>query len=137
MARKNCKSESGSKERLTFFLCANIAGSDKLQPLLIGKCSIHLVLHPSFMCTNICNLGKTAKPRCPKYFNFKEPPATWKPNRTSWMIVNLFDDWLHNANRSMIKQKRKILLFMDHVPCHHSDIEYSNISIEFFLANTI
>ncbi|CAF4957098.1 unnamed protein product, partial [Rotaria socialis] len=36
----------------------------------------------------------------------------------------------------MIKQKRKILLFMDHAPCHNPDVEYSNICVKFFPPNT-
>jgi hypothetical protein len=52
------------------------------------------------------------------------------------MTTTLFDEWLISVNRSMVKQKRKILLFIDHAPCHNGDAEYSNISLKFFPPNT-
>ncbi|CAM4834402.1 unnamed protein product [Rotaria magnacalcarata] len=36
----------------------------------------------------------------------------------------------------MISQKRKILLFIDHAPCHNSESQYSNVDVKFFPANT-
>ena len=52
------------------------------------------------------------------------------------MTASLFDEWLADVNRKMMKQKRKILLFIDHAPCHNSDKEYSNISLKFFPPKT-
>ena len=52
------------------------------------------------------------------------------------MTAALFDEWLTGVNNSMIKQNRKILLFIDHAPCHNSDAYYSNINIKFFPPNT-
>ena len=52
------------------------------------------------------------------------------------MTASLFDDGLVNLNQIMIKEKRKILLFIDHAPYHNADIEYSNISLKLFPPNT-
>ena len=52
------------------------------------------------------------------------------------MNASLFDEWVADVNKSMIKQKRKILLFIGHAPCHNVDIEYSNICLNFFPPNT-
>ena len=52
------------------------------------------------------------------------------------MTASLFDDWLVCVNQIMIKQKRKILLFIDNAPCHNADIEYFNISLKLFPPNT-
>lgn len=85
---------------------------------------------------HIRDLGKAAKPRCFKKLNIKELPVTWRSNRTSWMTANLFDEWLTSVNKMMIKEKRNILLFIDHAPCHNDSLEYSNITVKFFPANT-
>jgi predicted DNA-binding protein YlxM (UPF0122 family) len=39
MAKETCKGGKRSKERFTVLLCTNMTGTDKLQPLLIGKLS--------------------------------------------------------------------------------------------------
>lgn len=135
LAKETCKGGKRSKERFTVLLCTNMTGTDKLQPLLIGKFPIpDPCLYLYLYCFH--NLGKAAKPRCFKNLNIKELPVTWRSNRTSWMTATLFDEWLTSVNKSMIKQKRKILLFIDHAPCHNCDAQYSNISLKFFPPNT-
>ena len=37
MAKETCKGGKRSKERFTVLLCTNMTGTDKLQPLIIGK----------------------------------------------------------------------------------------------------
>ncbi|CAM4823844.1 unnamed protein product [Rotaria magnacalcarata] len=113
--KETCKGGKRSKERFTVLLCTNMTGTDKLQPLLIGK---------------------AAKPRCFKNLSMKQLPVIWRWNRTSWMTASLFGEWLASINNSMIKQNRKILLFIDHAPCHNSDTQYSNITLKFFPPNT-
>ncbi|CAF1297874.1 unnamed protein product [Rotaria magnacalcarata] len=81
-------------------------------------------------------LGKAAKPCCFKNLNMKQLPVIWQWNRTSWMTASLFGKWLAGINNSMIKQSRKILLFIDHAPRHNSDTQYSNITLKFFPPNT-
>ncbi|CAF4851692.1 unnamed protein product, partial [Rotaria socialis] len=113
--KETCKGGKRSKERCTVLLCTNMTGADKLQPLLIGK---------------------AAKPRCFKNLSMKQLPVIWRWNRTTWMTASLFGEWLASINNSMIKQNRKILLFIDHAPCHNSDTQYSNITLTFFPPNT-
>ncbi|CAF1419046.1 unnamed protein product [Adineta steineri] len=115
ITKETCKGGKRSKERFTILCCTNMTGTDKLQPLLIGK---------------------AAKPRCFKNLNVKQLPVKWRWNRTSWMTATLFDEWLQNLNNTMIKQKRKIQLFIDHAPCHNLDAQYSNITAGFVHPNT-
>lgn len=134
-AKDSCKGGKRSKERFTVLLCTNMTGTDKLQPLIIGKPSmlnltLSISMHTYFV------LGKSNKPRCFKHLNVKALPVTWRSNRSSWMTASLFDEWLSNLNKIMMKQKRKILLFIDHAPCHNADIEYSNVCVKFFPPNT-
>ena len=56
-----------SKERLTVLLTANMDGSDKLRPFVIGK---------------------SANPRC--FRGIKKLPVTYKSNKNSWMTETLF-----------------------------------------------
>lgn len=43
MAKETCKGDKRSKERFTVLLATNMTGTDKLQPLLIGKFSSDLI----------------------------------------------------------------------------------------------
>lgn len=55
-----------SKERVTIFFAANMDGSEKLKPLLIGE---------------------SAKPRCFK--GIKSFPLTYYPNGKAWMTATM------------------------------------------------
>ena len=51
MVKVTCKGGKRSKERFTVLLCTNMTGTDKLQPLLVGKLfSIDYLLCLSFTC---------------------------------------------------------------------------------------
>ena len=52
------------------------------------------------------------------------------------MTTTLFDEWFISVNKTMIKERRNILLFIDHAPCHNADLEYSNVIVKFFPPNT-
>ncbi|XP_018793737.1 PREDICTED: jerky protein homolog-like, partial [Bactrocera latifrons] len=69
-----------AKDRITFMLCANVDGSHKLKPLIIGK---------------------SANPRCLKGF---ENPLEYANSQKSWINSELFFRWFHH---SFIKQVRK------------------------------
>lgn len=81
-------------------------------------------------------LGRSRQPRCFKNLNVNKLPVTWKANRTAWMNSKLFSDWLIDLNKTMQKESRQILLFLDNAPCHPVDIQLSNINIVFFPPNT-
>lgn len=76
------------------------------------------------------------KPRCFKHVNIRKLPVEWAANRTAWMNAKLFENWLNNLNLNMKKQNRRILLFIDNAPCHPTDIQLSNVKLQFFPANT-
>lgn len=109
-----CTGAKISKERVTLLLCANMSGTEKLTPLLIGK---------------------PARPRCFK--NIKTFPVEYKNNKNAWMTSELFKDWLKKVDRQMSLNKRKILLFVDNCTAH-IDIpgQLNYITIKFLPANT-
>lgn len=61
------------KQRITFMLCANADGSNKIKPLVIGK---------------------AAKPRCFKDFI---NPLDYDHSATAWMTSKIFKNWFHNT----------------------------------------
>lgn len=115
MSFKNEKCHGGkhSKERVTILFAANMDGSQKLKPLLIGK---------------------SAKPRCFK--GIKSFPMTYRFNRKAWMTTNLFQEWLLDLDNQMKKQKRKVLLFIDNCSSHNALPELDNVHVKFLPPNT-
>lgn len=80
-------------------------------------------------------IGKSQKPRC---FNRVDPsalPVVYKFNKKAWMTSHIMEEWLKLVNRKMVRQKRKILLFLDNA-LSHLKINLSNIKLQFFPANT-
>ena len=51
------------------------------------------------------------------------------------MTSELFNDWLIDLNKKMLKSKLKILLFIDNAP-FHGTAEFSNVKLVFFPPNT-
>lgn len=61
------------KERVTFLLCANAEGTNKMKPLIIGK---------------------AAKPRC---FNGFDNPLEYDHSKNAWMTTNIFKKWFYDS----------------------------------------
>ena len=107
-----CKGGKFSKDRITVLLCCSFQG-EKLKPLVIGK---------------------SQRPRAFKQINLASFIVTWKFNTKAWMTRVIFAEWLSDLNKSMILQKRKILLFLDNATSHgHED--FSNVKLVFFPPN--
>lgn len=110
---EKCHSGENSEERVTLLLAANMDGSEKLKPLMIGK---------------------FAQPRCFK--NTKSFPLLYRANTKAWMTSEFFKDWLLQLNHDMATRNRKILLFIDNCTAHNDIPPLENIRIEFFPPNT-
>lgn len=108
-----CHGGKRSKERITLLFCANMNGSEKLKPFMIGK---------------------SKNPRC--FAGIKSFPLDYEANHKAWMTSKLFEDWLKNLNKKMKKEKRKIVLFIDNCPAHSTIPKMENVKIEFLPPNT-
>lgn len=108
-----CHGGKRSKERITLLFCANMNGSEKLKPFMIGK-------------------SKT--PRC--FTGIKSFPLDYEGNRKAWMTSNLFESWLKKLNKKMKTEKRKIVLFIDNCAAHNTIPKMENVKIEFLPPNT-
>lgn len=73
------------KERVTFMLCSNADGTNKIKPLVIGK---------------------AAKPRC--FVDF-ENPLRYDHSKNAWMTSNIFYNWFHG---SFVKEVRNICIYI-------------------------
>ncbi|XP_050681803.1 tigger transposable element-derived protein 4-like [Leptidea sinapis] len=83
---KNCGRKL-SKDRITVMVAANMSSTEKKKLLIIGK---------------------SQKPR---YFkSVKSLPVDYANNRKAWMTSELFEKWLRDWDRDLVKKKKKILL---------------------------
>ena len=109
---EKCKLGKESKERITFLVCASMMG-EKYELVVIGK---------SESPRNINEINKL--------------PLMYDFNKTAWMTADIFHKFLKNLNIEMIKQKRKILLFVDNCSAHPDNMVFSNVKIEFLPPNS-
>ena len=101
------------KDHLTVLLAANMDGSDKLEPFVVGK---------------------FANPRC--FNGIKKLPVTYRCNSNSWMTAKLFQDWLRSFDSSLEKQNKKICLLLDNCSAHKIDEnELKYIELVYFPPN--
>lgn len=92
---ENCVGGKNSKDRLTVLVAANMDGSDKLEPVVIGRFS---------------------KPRC--FSNVKKIPLPYYANRRSWMTSTIYESWLRKLDTKLCSQGRKIAMIVDNCPAH-------------------
>ena len=111
---EDCKGGKKSKERLTAVLCCNMVG-DFEKTMVIGNAE---------------------KPRCFKNITISALPVTWKSNKKSWMNSYLYREWLQKFDERMIRQKRKVILFVDNAPGHPKDAKTKNVKVVFLPSNT-
>ena len=61
-------------------------------------------------------IGKSRNPRCFK--NVKTLPVSYKANRKAWMTGDMFEEWVRNFEKKMVRKNRKVLLFVDNCAAH-------------------
>ncbi|XP_046409106.1 tigger transposable element-derived protein 6-like [Ischnura elegans] len=110
---ENCKGGKHSKERLTIFICGNMAG-ELLKPLVIGK---------------------SARPRCFKNVEIEKLPVKWRHNKKAWNTASIMEEWLKSYNAEMKRKNRKVILFLDNATCHPK-IHLANVELAWFPVNT-
>lgn len=112
---KNSTSTAGKKikDRLTVLLTCNMTGSEKLRPFV---------------------LGKSKKPRCFKGVN--KLPVEYDSNSNAWMTGKIFENFLHEWDKKLRRERRKIALLLDNCPAHPPDLALKNIELVFLPPNT-
>ena len=73
------------------------------------------------------------------YIKKKEDlPVDYYWNKTSWMQVSVWNDYLTKLDARMRLQNRKILLLVDNAPVHIIDenVSLTNVAVHFLPPNT-
>ncbi|XP_026471616.1 tigger transposable element-derived protein 4-like [Ctenocephalides felis] len=110
---ENCSGGKLSKDRITLMVAANMSGTEKKKLLIIGK---------------------SQKPRCFK--SIKSLPVDYANNRKAWMTSEIFEKWIRDWDRDLVKKNRKILLLVDNCPAHPNIADLNSITLAFFPPNT-
>lgn len=112
LATKKLKGKTKSKDRITVALCVNMDGSEKIEPLIIGK---------------------SAKPRCFKKNPIEKYPVQYYSNKSAWMTESIFNHFLMKFNLSM--SGRNVILLIDNASSHKVSRQYANINVRFLPPN--
>ena len=114
LATKPISGRKKDLERITIGLCTNALGTEKLNPIVIGK---------------------YRKPRCFKNIsNINNLQIVYRHNKTAWMTGTIFKEWIINVDNqiSINTPDRKILMIMDNATCHViPEIDLKSIEILF------
>ncbi|XP_065157210.1 tigger transposable element-derived protein 4-like [Atheta coriaria] len=110
---ENCSGGKLSKDRITVMVAANMSGTAKKKLLIIGK---------------------SQKPRC--FRSVKSLPVDYAINRKAWMTSELFEKWLRDRDRDLVKKKKKILLLVDNCPAHPNVTDLKSITLAFLPPNS-
>ena len=86
-----------NKERLSLLFCANMSGTEKLKPVVIGYFE---------------------NPRCLKALNKANLPVIYRNNSRAWMTEYIFREWLVKIDHYFKSLDRKVLLFLDNFSGH-------------------
>lgn len=120
-AIKGKKSKGGkkSKQRVTVAFFVSADGGKVGKPIVIWKSK-----------TPRCFKKASAPDILSKVMYFSDPK--------SWMQVEIMEKILENLNNQMIKEKRKVILFLDNATVHPPSLvdKFSNIKIVFLPKNT-
>ncbi|KNE89028.1 hypothetical protein PSTG_17517, partial [Puccinia striiformis f. sp. tritici PST-78] len=117
MATETCSGLKGSKVRLTYHLCCNADGSDKLEPLVIGNAK-----RPR-------SFGK----KLASYWGYD-----YHFNKTAWMTATIMAPWIQKLDDRFRREKRHVLLLLDNFSAHLKGLEglsLTNLKVEFLPPN--
>ena len=101
------------KERLTVLVCSNMAGTDKV-PLLV--------------------IGKSKNPSCFKHI--ESLPTEYEANTKAWMTSEIFTKWIKKFNSVMKLQNRKVAVILDNCQAHPNVKGLTNTKLVFLSPNT-
>lgn len=110
---EKCIGGKKSKERLSILFAANIDGSEKLTPLVIGK---------------------SLRPRCMK--NVKSLPVIYDANPKSWMTSSIWEKTIQRLDRCFLKKKRKVAFIIDNCAAHCKVPGLNSIELVFLPPNS-
>lgn len=132
------QSDSPAERSLTIMLCCNIDGSEKLDPLIVGKfekIDISQSTSPAF--TNL-----SSKPMTDQAIRNKiseKYRLFYKSNINKWITSSMFQKYLLTLDHKLqsISPNRKILILLDDSSSHRIlNLNFSNIRLCYLKNNT-
>jgi len=93
---------------------ANVDGSEKLPPFVIGK---------------------AAKPQAFQKKSSAQLRFYYCNNMKAWMMTKIYQEWLHDWDEKLREQDRHILLFQDNFSAHIDPGDLTNICVKNFKPN--
>lgn len=112
LATKLIHGKKKSKDRISIAFCCNMSGSEKMNPIVIGK----FQTPRSFK-------NRKNKMNFDYYFN-----------TNAWMTKDIFSRWLRNFDAKM--HGRKVLLLLDNASCHLVSLNLLNVTLKFLPPST-
>ncbi|XP_071497551.1 tigger transposable element-derived protein 6-like [Diadema antillarum] len=110
---QECHGAKLSKDRLTVMLCANMDGSEKMKPLVIGK---------------------SKNPRSLKHV--RSLPVDYTSNKKAWMNSDEFTAWVRVLDLKFTAEGRKVLLLVDNCSAHPRITGLQSTELSFLPPNT-
>ena len=104
--------KKGEKDRITVAFCCNMAGTEKMDIVVIGK---------------------SKEPRAFRHANVGSMPFTYYNNATAWQNRSTFGDWLRQFDLKM--HGRRVLLLLDNASCHVVTHKCYNVVVQFLPPN--
>ncbi|SMN21917.1 similar to Saccharomyces cerevisiae YDR081C PDC2 Transcription factor required for the synthesis of the glycolytic enzyme pyruvate decarboxylase [Maudiozyma saulgeensis] len=101
-------------EVATVMLCANLDGTEKLKPLVVGKYENYKSFRNYFPNEPLSSLNQSSLgDKMAKKFDI-----SYQSNTKSWLTSNLFHDWLVRWDKRLVAYNRKIWIVLDD-SCSH------------------
>ena len=117
LATVQTNGQKGEKTRLTYGFCVNGTGTDKREPLIIGR---------------------SRQPRCFGKRSVRSLGYDYYFNKKAWMTRTIWLEWLKRFDEDMQRENRQIILLVDNFSAHIDPIDYDlkAIRLEFLPPNT-
>ena len=112
---QSCKTGVKSKQRVTALLVSNVNGT--------GKKVLDVI-------------WKSKKPRCFPKDRLNNLPVIYHSSKKSWMTSEIWVNIWTKFNKRMIKEKRKVLVFVDNCTAHPKELTFSNTKFIFLPENS-
>ena len=114
LATKQMSGKKTKKFRITVGFACNTDGSEKV---------------PIFF------IGKSKQPRCFKRITSKAHGFYYQNNKSAWMTLKFFEEWIIAFDVRMRNENRHIVLFIDNFSGHNISYKPCNIELEYFEPN--
>ncbi|CAL9728708.1 protein Pdc2p [Monosporozyma unispora] len=120
-------------EVATVMLCANLDGSEKLKPVVVGKYNSYRSFRNYFPDdpTDPTQLSQLGEKMANKF------EISYHSNRKSWLTSNLFHNWLARWDKRLVADNRKIYIVLDD-SCSHRiiNLHLQNITLIYTSSNS-